>query len=387
MGIEDTLKDIWSTIDMNWPIFIQQYNYRYCKNEQHKEVLVLGVNSSFDKSISDDEITYSWSDIVTKYQYEYSYYKRVCAMLQHQLFEVNLLNQSTYIDLLYYLTNDIKRELDELLDNLDGYTFVQSQLELTQKIIEDIIQPKVIIVNSLTAFSFLQGSKQGLISSWYGYKLDLVESTASGCSVYEITGICEDCWRCDDFRSTTNLIGTYIIVYPTLSSGEFPTSQKVLEAWEIQVYLDLYDAKSEEPIDVDEVDVEILSRYPYVYQNIKKSQQQGKKNCVEQYIVQELISFRKMSVSSMWEYIVKELLALELLEESDLDLLADKLITEEEFDSEIPLICLLPKGVRYHSVYFETIYQLKGRRFILHKQLEEKNRDLIVDWYMNQRFY
>lgn len=90
-----------------------------------------------------------------------------------------------------------------------GIHFLVDQLQITQKLIEEVIKPKVIIVkNRESAAYWGKLADKGLI--WMGYSFKLIESYEYG-DLYKIDGLLESKERiCQDIK-TTNLKGTMVL--------------------------------------------------------------------------------------------------------------------------------------------------------------------------------
>lgn len=386
MEIQQALADIWSVNDIRLPSFIYERSYSYCVNEEQKDILVLGLNPSYTAESKPVATRYSMTNHKDKEYTYHPYFTRVRRMLQYKMFEVDLNEERAYADLFYYRTVEDIEHINELLGTLDGRIFLEAQLKITQELIEDVIQPKVIIVNSWNAAMFLGIYEERADSAWLGYALELIEQTASGYKVYQIRGIGDDFARSNEFRTTTNLKGTYVIVFPYLRTGLIGDNKSLLQAWEIQFYLESskkLGQKAKKAAEY-EVDPEIMCRFPFLYMNIKESRKKNLERCESQILVDELISFRSKSVTEVATTIFNKLIDYELLTVKDVDLLSDKAFCETMFEVEKPLVCNLPNTERFDDAYFSDVLKVKSKRFVLNKKLPEEIREDLEDWYLEK---
>lgn len=217
------------------PKFIQTRKYCFCENQQQKDVLVLGINPVFGKGSKSVAVTYkieNMIDYVVKHNVHKHFFNRFQQML-HNSNSVNLLNETAYADLFYYRTKAKKRYLNKLSNHIDGIIFLQDQLKITQKLIENVIKPKVIIASSWEVMLFLGLFRLESPFCWLGYDLELIKHTKSGYRVYEIKGIVDDLALSDEFMKNTNLIGTRVVCYPDLSNDKTQLQEYKLSGQEI----------------------------------------------------------------------------------------------------------------------------------------------------------
>ena len=111
----------------------------------------------------------------------------------------------------YELSKEILKKGKE--DNEGGIKFIADELNLTQHIIEDIIQPRLILVKNKESWAYWGKLKDdGLI--WMGYEFEKIKDFASGeLELYIITGLLNSDKRiAQEFNSeNTHVKGCYVL--------------------------------------------------------------------------------------------------------------------------------------------------------------------------------
>ena len=234
MIVKNELSKIWNRHkkEVHFPKIIHERNYCFCENYEKKELLVLGLNPSFGKGAKNVAVKYRFANklrAVEKLNSEQHYFNRIHSLLRNFGTIEEIDTKVAYADLFYYRTKKQKKYLNFFLDHIDGITFLQDQLRVTQHLIENVIQPRVIVASSWETMLFLGLFGTEGPSCWLGYELELVKHTESGNRVYEIKGIVNDITLSDQFATKTNLVGTQIICYPDLFENESqPQDYKLL---------------------------------------------------------------------------------------------------------------------------------------------------------------
>lgn len=131
---------------------------------------------------------------------------------------INLLDRFDYLDLFHFREQNQSKLSKEILmkgkdDNEGGKDFIVDELNLTQHIIEDIIQPRLILVKNKESWAYWGKLKDdGLI--WMGYEFDKIKDYISGeLELYKITGLINTDKRiAQEFNSeNTCLKGCYVL--------------------------------------------------------------------------------------------------------------------------------------------------------------------------------
>jgi len=187
MDINKKLSDIWRKYQLSeLPKTILERGYNYSINENCRDILVTGMNPSFRKGDTEGNCCYDFNLIMQSSKYD-TYWTSLKKMLCDE--NINLLNKTAYLDLFYYREKKQLILTKEILPNALGLSFIYDQLNLTQKIIENIIKPKVIIVKNKESGVYW-GKLANKSIFWMGYKLYFLENTIYG-ELYRINGIIE----------------------------------------------------------------------------------------------------------------------------------------------------------------------------------------------------
>lgn len=121
----------------------------------------------------------------------------------------DLRERTAYLDIFYFRERNQKILKDEILKRNFGISFIIDQLRVTQKTIEEIIQPKVIIVkNKESAAYWGKYADKGLI--WMGYQLEKIELFDCG-ELYRINGFIDNPERINKEFSETKLKNSLIL--------------------------------------------------------------------------------------------------------------------------------------------------------------------------------
>ena len=229
--IEKRLSEIWDSHYMeDLPVWVKQRKYMYA-DPVKADILITGINPSFRKG--DEEQLTKWhgpskcnfnpekwrEDKLRKGKkgvrwdtYWGPMYKMLCND------NINLLNRFDYLDLFHFREQNQSKLSKEILmkgkdDNEGGKDFIVDELNLTQHIIEDIIQSRLILVKNKESWAYWGKLKDdGLI--WMGYEFDKIKDYISGeLELYKITGLINTDKRiAQEFNSeNTCLKGCYVL--------------------------------------------------------------------------------------------------------------------------------------------------------------------------------
>lgn len=211
MNLNENLKTLWDKeYIQELPEFIKNRGFVFSENNSEKDILITGINPSFREEI--DQIAkhpgYSLKHALDNCKKD-NYWRPINKMLFNESTNLDLRNQTAYVDIFYFREMSQQKIKKELLKNPMGIHFLVDQLQITQKLIEEVIKPKVIIVkNRESAAYWGKHADKGLI--WMGYSFKLIESYEYG-DLYIIEGLLDSNERiCQDIK-TTNLKGTLVL--------------------------------------------------------------------------------------------------------------------------------------------------------------------------------
>lgn len=229
--IEKRISEIWNSQYMeDIPVWVKQRKYMYA-DPIKADVLITGINPSFRKG-DEEQLTKwhgpakcnfnpkKWKEDKLKQgkkgiswdTYWGPMYKMLCND------NIHLLDRFDYLDIFHFREQDQSKLSKEILkkgkeDNEGGIKFIADELNLTQHIIEDIIQPRLILVKNKESWAYWGKLKDdGLI--WMGYEFEKIKDFASGeLELYIITGLLNSDKRiAQEFNSeNTHLKGCYVL--------------------------------------------------------------------------------------------------------------------------------------------------------------------------------
>ena len=116
---------------------------------------------------------------------------------------------------------------NKLLRKPEGIRFVD-QLNLTMHTIEEVIQPKVIVVKNKESSAYFGKEAETREWIWMGYALKQACNTFCG-EVYKITGLIDSPERIAPEITQTSLVGTLVLftshITPYTKKGTIPTAE------------------------------------------------------------------------------------------------------------------------------------------------------------------
>lgn len=394
MRLVNAIETIWKRNGATIPSELNHRKYCYSENIEQKDILFLGLNPSFGEKSVKRATKYNIQKQLGVVLKQDSYFKRVLSTLQHQLFGIDLVDDFAYTDLFYYKTNEKVSMVNRLIDDINGIIFLEDQLVVTQKLIENLIRPKVIVLTSweVAIFMGVLGKKGDF--TWLGYDLDLVEYTASGHSVYQVKGIIDDKALPDVFAQKTNLIGTYVICYPYLTTEQLKDNQQLLSAWELKRYNELaYKKVVKEvktyPTSKNVVNVELLIKYPSLYTTYFLGKNKGYISAKNKEIIAILKGLKNLSDRETAKVIFAYLSKKNALTKEHIETLT----FDPEYCKErlgLSWFALLEvtgipvkEAERNKSMYFTIPFFFLGKRiFFLNKEWNQDNRDKLERWFV-----
>ena len=120
----------------------------------------------------------------------------------------------------------------QLLTTENGIRFIVDQLNLTQHIIEDIIQPKVIVVKNKESWAYWGKSYEQFGWVWMGYKFEFIQNIECG-ELFKIIGLIDSYDRIAPEIKETNLIGSVVLFTQHMNQytprEKRPTTRQLLD--------------------------------------------------------------------------------------------------------------------------------------------------------------
>lgn len=186
---------------------LMKNGYRICQTNEQKDILIVGLYCNTDHIINGRTI------------YPLSQHERISS-LDYNLNGAgdNLQNHAAYMDLFPIQSTSASYEiLKEIIQNPKMFDYVVEQISLNQTIIEDVVRPKLIIIQDEHSWAFF-GKLPEFV--WMGYEFQLIEKTAYG-DLCRIIGFRSDD-RIQPDRKKTNLIGTKVLFHQGIT---FPATE------------------------------------------------------------------------------------------------------------------------------------------------------------------
>lgn len=208
MNIKDELEKIWSQDYINeLPLFIKERGYVFSINDIQRDFLITGINPSFREG--EQKISFGFDFQETLRKAEWDNYWGSLKKMVYDPNNFDLRERTAYLDIFYFRERNQKILKDEILKRNCGISFIIDQLRVTQKTIEEIIQPKVIIVkNKESAAYWGKFADKGLI--WMGYQLEKIEFFECG-ELYKINRFIDRPERINKEFSETKLKNSLIL--------------------------------------------------------------------------------------------------------------------------------------------------------------------------------
>ena len=230
--IDRRIKEIWNNPYMlNIPKWVKRRGYIYADPVKQRDILITGFNPSFREG-EDEQLANSHGPSKNNFDPEKwkenrlkrgkkgirwdTYWGPMYKMLCND--DINLLDRFDYLDIFNFREQDQSKLSKEILkkeekDNEEGKKFVVDELNLTQHIIEDVIQPRLILVKNKESWAYWGKLKDdGFI--WMGYEFEKIKDYITGeLELYRITGLINSDKRISqEFNSeNTCLKGCYIL--------------------------------------------------------------------------------------------------------------------------------------------------------------------------------
>jgi len=239
IDVNATIESIWKRyLGNNLAPQILNRGFSYANNIKQQDVLITGMNPIYYQDRKHENNIYSFGGILHTHTVD-NYWKFLRTMLVSPLGQTDLRSDTAYLDVFYFRENEFSDFDEAFQQNAKGKNFLQEQLNLTRHIVENIVQPKVILVMSSEAAPFWpRPSKKGPINM--GYDMKLIEGLPCG-YVFQITGLLNE-GPFENKKAKTNLKGTYVLFSNTITRNtraeRKPTARQIaglLEKYEKNV--------------------------------------------------------------------------------------------------------------------------------------------------------
>jgi len=376
MELNKAIEKVWSQHKETYlPDKIQERAYGFYENHNPKDVLVLGLNPFYEKNTKQSRsVKYNVEDMlkyVTAESHLYEcYFNRIQKMLKNTEFSIDLNHQMAYADLFYYRTNERKETLDLLLKTKNGFLFLEDQLKITQQLIEEVIQPKVIIATHLEIASLLGISKTKKEIPCLNYVFEAVDETFSGYRVYEIKGFKNDA------NQQTNLLGTRVICNPHLfSSGNtfYLRAEEILK--------ELLAVNKTKKVEVQKMYLkpayDLFIEHPSLY----RLQKTVVLKALDEEVILHLKIFRNLPLKDSAKRMFAELSKSDVLDEKALIKLTSSDYCKKQFNIEGALLEKVTiKSTNNKMPYFS----LPNTTFVFQTDWEKGSYSLLEKWYVSK---
>ena len=375
MELNKAIEKLWNQHKETWlPDRIKERFYGFYENYNPKDILVLGLNPFYGKSPKQSKpVKYNVADML-KYVTAESplyecYFNRIQKMLKSSEFSIDLNHQMAYADLFYYRTNERKKTLDLLLETKEGFLFLQDQLKITQQLIEEVIQPKIIIATHLEIATFLGISKTEKEIPSLNYAFELVNETFSGYRVYEIKGFKNNA------NHQTNLLGTRVICTPYLFSSDNTSYLKAEE-----ILKELLTVNKNKKIEVQKTYLkpayDIFIEHPLLY----RLQKTVVLKALDEEVILNLKIFRNLPLKDSVKRMFTELSTLNVLDETVLTKLTSSNYCKEQFDMEGALLEKVTVKPKNNNT---PCFSFPNTAFVFQTDWEKGSYSRLEKWYVS----
>lgn len=208
MNTQEKLIEIWERdYIFSLPALIKERGFDYSKNTVQKDILITGINPSFNPQESINKHS-NFSDILYKRVSNSRYWQPIIKMICAD--NIDLREETAYLDLFYFREKEQAFLKKSVLNTANGIRFIIDQLNLTQHVIEEIVKPKVIIVKNKESSAYWGklAKDKGII--WMGYELEPLQNLVCG-ELFRITGLLDSAERIAPEITNTNLENTLVL--------------------------------------------------------------------------------------------------------------------------------------------------------------------------------
>ncbi|WP_299672970.1 hypothetical protein [uncultured Polaribacter sp.] len=207
MNIKSELEKIWNNDNSNeLPEFVKERGFVFAENEKQKDILITGINPSFREGDPKKGFGFDFQKTLFNEKYD-NYWGPIKKMLLNE--NIDLRKNSAYLDILYYRERIQPTLKNEFLKTKVGIEFIAKQISLSQRVIERIIKPKVIIVKNKESQAYW-GKYSNKGTFWMGYEFEFIENLYCG-ELYKIKKLIKTNKRVTNEIEETNLENTLVL--------------------------------------------------------------------------------------------------------------------------------------------------------------------------------
>ena len=208
MNIKQRLDEIWSQDYIKSLPFQVKRGYCFAENSEKKPFLVSGLNPSFRDG---QDHMGNTSFKVDFYDNTHdNYFSPVKKMMYEDEYNIDIRGEAAYADLFYFREQNQEFLQKQILPNPNGVRFTVDQLNLTQHIIEEVIQPRLIIVKNKESWAYFGKLFEEKGWVWMGYKFEFIQNMNCG-ELFRITGLLNSNERIAPEIKETNLKGSFVL--------------------------------------------------------------------------------------------------------------------------------------------------------------------------------
>ena len=208
MNIKQRLDEIWSQDYIKSLPFQIRRGYCFAENNESKRYLVTGFNPSFrdgQDHMGNTSFKVDFYDTMHD-----NYFSPVKKMLYEDEVNIDLRGEAAYTDLFYFREQNQEFLQKQIIPAPNGIRFMVEQLNLTQHIIEEIIQPNLIVVKNKESWAYFGKLFEEKGWVWMGYQFEFIQNMNCG-ELYRIKGLLDSNERIAPEIKTTNLKGTFVL--------------------------------------------------------------------------------------------------------------------------------------------------------------------------------
>ncbi len=234
------LEQIWEKVYLNaLPDCIKERGFEYSVNEEQKDILITGMNPSFRKGAKNGNHSFDFKVIAEEDRFDI-YWSSMIKIVHDKQLNIDFRSRTAYLDIFYFREKDQHFLQNQILIKPEGLSFVVDQIKLTQKTIEAIIKPKLIITkNKESAAYWGKLADEGIF--WMGYELELLKSLESG-ELYKIRGLIDSKERIMPEITKTNLENSLIFF---TKHFQYTPKSKRINAQLVSEFLDIQSSLSQ----------------------------------------------------------------------------------------------------------------------------------------------
>lgn len=394
MDIQEQIATVWQAYEnnKNIPAFIKERRYGFYDNQQQKDILVLGIAPIYQTKSVCKPTKYNMLHHLGDENNMNAYQRAITKIVINEKENLDLSPWLTYMDLFYYRTDANKSELNTFLSTLDGIMFLIDQLQITKTALEQIIQPKVIVLNSKEAGIFM-GIYQDQVGSVcsMGYEFEEVQFSLSSFSVYRIIGLSPNTSLGEDETMKTNLIGTYVICYPSLLHQSLDLEDTPLLPQQIYYYRELVGlekrALTNKVPHLSAIDVDLLLNHAFLYRYRLKGDRDPSAIQAD-IILTDLLEFRTLAPQKMVKAIFDKIGELNLLSIHDILELFSFSFCQTTFRYKRAILSTKQTAIRNKNLYFAEPFKLYGNQlFYVSKFWSIQQRRFLEHWFIKLAYY